>query len=107
MTLLSVGINYNTAPVAVRERLAFPANTLKSSLRALLDNQEIKGAAILSTCNRTEFYCQTEGNDTAAVIQWLADAKKSSLLHSPLICTAILTANLSGTCFVWPADWTP
>ncbi len=76
MTLLSVGINYNTAPVAVRERLAFPANTLKSSLRALLDNQGIKGAAILSTCNRTEFYCQTESNDTAAVIQWLADDKK-------------------------------
>lgn len=76
MTLLSVGINYNTAPVAVRERLAFPANTLKSSLRALLDNKGVKGAAILSTCNRTEFYCQTEGNDTATVIQWLADDKK-------------------------------
>ncbi len=78
MTLLSVGINYNTAPVAIRERLAFPTETLSSSLKTLLNNQQIDGAAILSTCNRTEFYYQTEENSTNALIEWIADNKKIS-----------------------------
>lgn len=76
MTLLAVGINYNTAPIAIRERLAFPENSLESSLKTLRDSQRIKGAAILSTCNRTEFYCQSEGNDTRALVQWIAANKQ-------------------------------
>ncbi len=76
MTLFALGINYNTAPVAIRERLVFPENSLESSLRTLWDNHTIKGAAILSTCNRTEIYCQTEDNDSRALVQWLAENKK-------------------------------
>ncbi|KAF3976997.1 MAG: glutamyl-tRNA reductase [Methylococcales symbiont of Iophon sp. n. MRB-2018] len=76
MTLLAVGINYNTAPITIRERLAFPKNVLESSLKTLWDNHNIKGAAILSTCNRTEFYCQTEDNDTDTLVQWLSNNKQ-------------------------------
>ncbi len=75
MTLLAVGINYNTAPVSIRERLAFPAESLESSLKTLRNSHKINEAAILSTCNRTEFYYQTDDNNSATLIEWLADTK--------------------------------
>ncbi len=78
MTLLAVGINYNTAPVSIRERLAFPADSLESSLKALWGNSTINGAAILSTCNRTEFYCQTNDTTSKQLIEWVADSKNIS-----------------------------
>jgi glutamyl-tRNA reductase len=75
MTLLAVGINYNTAPVAIRERLAFPAETLDNTLKNLWSIQEISEAAILSTCNRTEFYYQAENADQSALVDWIATTK--------------------------------
>ena len=76
MTLHAIGINYNTAPVSIRERLSFPAESLESSLKALWNNHRVNGAAILSTCNRTEFYCQTEEDNTHSLIEWIAENKK-------------------------------
>jgi glutamyl-tRNA reductase len=76
MTLLAVGINYNTAPVAIRERLAFPAEILDNTLKNLWNVREISEAAILSTCNRTEFYYQAESDDQSALVDWIADTKK-------------------------------
>jgi glutamyl-tRNA reductase len=78
MTLLAVGINYNTAPVAIRERLAFPTEILDYTLKNLWNVKEIDEAAILSTCNRTEFYYQTESDDKTALINWIADTKNIS-----------------------------
>jgi glutamyl-tRNA reductase len=78
MTLLAVGINYNTAPVAIREHLAFPAESLESSLKTLWNSHKINGAAILSTCNRTEFYYQTDDNSPDTLIEWIADTKSIS-----------------------------
>jgi glutamyl-tRNA reductase len=75
MTLLAVGINYNTAPINIRERLAFPAENLDNSLKNLWSIQEINEAAILSTCNRTEFYYQAENDDQSALVNWLAHTK--------------------------------
>jgi len=78
MTLLALGINYNTAPVAVRERLAFPAESLELSLKTLWNSPAIKGAAILSTCNRTEFYCQTDDSTAHSLVEWIAKTKDIS-----------------------------
>ncbi len=75
MTFLAVGINYNTAPVAVRERLAFPAEILNASLQSLWHQNEISESAILSTCNRTEFYFHSETEDQNTLINWLAQNK--------------------------------
>lgn len=75
MTLLAVGINYNTAPVAIRERLAFPADILDDTLKNLRNVRDISEAAILSTCNRTEFYCQTDSEDQTPLIDWIAGTK--------------------------------
>jgi glutamyl-tRNA reductase len=76
MTLIAVGINYTTAPVAIRERLSYPSEQLRPSLQALTHVPDISEAAILSTCNRTEFYCTAASGDPSAIIDWLAQDKK-------------------------------
>jgi glutamyl-tRNA reductase len=75
MTLLAVGINYNTAPVAVRERLSFPAESLTRSLKELRQVGDISEAAILSTCNRTELYCTATSADSRFLVDWMAQTK--------------------------------
>lgn len=75
MTLLAVGLNYNTAPVAIRERLAFPADILQSSLQELWRLKDISEAAILSTCNRTEFYCTSTTANQQILIDWVARSR--------------------------------
>ncbi|MCV6626661.1 MAG: glutamyl-tRNA reductase, partial [Cellvibrionaceae bacterium] len=56
MMLLALGINHNTAPVDIRERVAFAPDTQAAALRGLCQALAVEEAAILSTCNRTEVY---------------------------------------------------
>ena len=76
MALLTLGLNHNTAPVALREKLAFPTKeaigTALSDLRGHLKSLAPE-AAILSTCNRTEIYCKTDAPDEAgqALTEWI------------------------------------
>ncbi|KNH09918.1 Glutamyl-tRNA reductase [Candidatus Burkholderia brachyanthoides] len=79
MQLLTIGINHHTAPLALRERVAFPLEQLKLALGALKDiwlgplAKVSPEAAILSTCNRTELYCATDNSAARdATIQWLS-----------------------------------
>jgi glutamyl-tRNA reductase len=79
MQLLTIGINHHTAPVALRERVAFPLEEIKpalAALRSLWLGRPALGApeaAILSTCNRTELYCATDDRaPREAAIEWLA-----------------------------------
>ena len=53
-TLVLLGVNHNTAPVDVRERLAIPSTRLAEATRTLLHQPGIREALILSTCNRVE-----------------------------------------------------
>ncbi len=76
MTFLAVGINYNTAPVSIRERLSFPTDILETSLQELWRIKEISEAAILSTCNRTEFYCTSSTANQQILIDWVAHNKQ-------------------------------
>jgi glutamyl-tRNA reductase len=70
MQLFTFGINHQTAPLAVREQIAFNVETLDSALRDLVGNGAAKEATILSTCNRTEIYCST--NAPVRAVDWLA-----------------------------------
>ncbi|HEV7801583.1 MAG TPA: glutamyl-tRNA reductase [Burkholderiales bacterium] len=70
MQLFTFGLNHLTAPLDVRERVVFHAESLVQALRDLTDRQRVKEAAIISTCNRTEVYCSTEEPDAA--VSWLA-----------------------------------
>ena len=70
MQLFTLGLNHQTAPVSVREKLAFSAESLPAALNSLLGQHQVKEAAIVSTCNRTEIYCNTKS--PRAAIEWLA-----------------------------------
>ena len=71
MQLFALGLNHHTAPLAVREQVAFQPERLPHALNELLRDKPVREAAILSTCNRTELYCATEAPQTAA--DWLAE----------------------------------
>jgi len=70
MHLFAFGINHQTAPLTVREQVVFQSERIAQALRDLVDRRPVKEAAILSTCNRTEVYCNTE--QPAAAMDWLA-----------------------------------
>jgi glutamyl-tRNA reductase len=64
MELVLLGINHNTAPIEVRERLAIPAGRLADATRSLLAATGIREGLILSTCNRVELLTlQEQGGD--------------------------------------------
>lgn len=59
MNIIVLGVNHKTAPVEVREKLAFGEKHLEESMNILLRLPEIKERVILSTCNRVEIYART------------------------------------------------
>jgi glutamyl-tRNA reductase len=69
MQLYTFGINHQTAPVEIREKIAFPQEALVDALRELTGQPAVQEAAILSTCNRTEIYCRTDA--PAQIVDWL------------------------------------
>ena len=78
MAIITLGLNHNSAPLSIRERLVFPSEGIVRALRNLRRVPGIDEAAILSTCNRTEFYC---GSETAAqdlILDWIADSQQLS-----------------------------
>lgn len=70
MQLTAVGLNHQTAPLSIREKLAFAAAALPKAVRNLARSNAATEAVILSTCNRTELYCV---GDSEEIIRWLAD----------------------------------
>lgn len=90
MSLITLGINHKTAPVALRERVVFSPERLPEALRDLAAVPTVLEVAILSTCNRTELYCTLDNPRYDAVIDWLsryhkinADELKSYLYTHP------------------------
>ena len=76
MKLTVIGLNHQTAPLAIREQLAFSAAALADAVRDLSVNAAAE-AVILSTCNRTEIYCKTDAPDEAgqALTEWIGRHK--------------------------------
>ena len=73
MPLLTFGINHKTAPVAIRERVAFAPDKVTTALQDLVGLPAVNEAAILSTCNRTELYCEVDNGDSAPIAAWFRD----------------------------------
>ena len=73
MPLKIFGLNHNTAPVEIREKVVFSGDQISQALTAVRDLEGVDEAVLLSTCNRTEFYvnCDTEGQ--GRLIRWLHD----------------------------------
>ncbi len=73
MALIALGLNHLTAPLELRERVAFaPTATLKA-LSDLARQPGVNEALILSTCNRTELYVEVEAGAEAVPQRWLID----------------------------------
>ncbi|MEG3790332.1 glutamyl-tRNA reductase [Lysobacter sp. CCNWLW3] len=71
MSLFVLGINHQTAPVSLRERVAFSSEAVPAALEALRALPQVSEVALLSTCNRTELYA-VAADDGRALADWLA-----------------------------------
>lgn len=78
MSIVLVGVNHKSAPIEVRERLAFTEEACAEGLRTLVDGELVREGLIVSTCNRVEVLAETANgrlNDTTQrVIQFLSRA---------------------------------
>ena len=86
MHLITIGLNHETAPVAIREQAVFGPEKLVPALQNLTAQRDIDETAILSTCNRTEIYCRQQQPDGQAVVKWLCQfhALEPQQLHECL-----------------------
>lgn len=94
--LLALGISHKTAPVSLRERLAFNGGEAEEFLRTVTATDEVREAVVISTCNRTEIYLvvgdpvQAEG-DVLGLLARRADIRPTELaeaIYSPRNCDA-------------------
>ncbi len=69
MTLVAFGINHQSAPLALRERMAFAPEMMEAALKEAASQSGLTEVAILSTCNRTEIYAVTD--QLTALEDWL------------------------------------
>ncbi|MGA2778976.1 MAG: glutamyl-tRNA reductase [Steroidobacteraceae bacterium] len=77
-----LGINHKTAPVALREKVAFSEERLLAALRTLRQEAGVAEVVILSTCNRTELYWAGSASGTE-LTQWLERHHDNALELAP------------------------
>src|SRR5881397_4029046 len=73
MSIVVVGLNHKTAPVEVRERLAFTDEACAQGLRALVDGEVVREGLIVSTCNRVEVVTATANEQLQAGVERITD----------------------------------
>ncbi|MCB5162898.1 glutamyl-tRNA reductase [Marinomonas algarum] len=87
MPLITVGVNHKTAPVSIRERVAFAPEKMIDALSSLIAEKTANEAVIVSTCNRTELYCSVaDSNLVNDVIAWLANYHNIALADLQQYC---------------------
>jgi glutamyl-tRNA reductase len=73
MPLKILGLNHNTAPVEIREKVVFAGEEVAYALRDVRDIDGVDEAVLLSTCNRTEFYVMADDDARRRLQGWLHD----------------------------------
>jgi glutamyl-tRNA reductase len=94
--LLTLGISHKTAPVALRERLAFTESEASEFAREAVASAEVREAVVISTCNRTEVYAVVGDpvraeSDVLGLLAGRADIRPTELaeaIYSPRNCDA-------------------
>ncbi len=71
MSLVAIGVNHKTASVDLREKVAFSPDVIHEAMKSLAQCTQTGEAVILSTCNRTELYCNHIQVDD--VLSWLEE----------------------------------
>lgn len=110
MHLLTLGLNHQSAPLAMRERVAFAGESLVKAAHdlKLRAGELLRESAILSTCNRTEIYCATPQPQAASQasssgLPLTVDSKRAISEAIPTRSQAIKPYD---TLFGWPVDST-
>ncbi|MCM8531771.1 MAG: glutamyl-tRNA reductase, partial [Lentisphaeraceae bacterium] len=67
-----IGLNHKTAPVDLREKLAFSGEKYEQAITQLSNESDIEELVLLSTCNRTEFLYRSEHNGKEKILDFLA-----------------------------------
>jgi glutamyl-tRNA reductase len=78
MSILLVGVNHKTAPVEVRELLAFSDEACANGLRQLVDGNVVREGLIVSTCNRVEILSATNADQVESGVARLVEFLDSS-----------------------------
>jgi glutamyl-tRNA reductase len=94
--LLTLGISHKTAPVALRERLAFTEREAEEFARHATQTAEVREAVVISTCNRSELYLVVGDpvraeSDVLGLLARRADIRPTELaeaIYSPRNCDA-------------------
>ncbi|MDZ7770203.1 MAG: hypothetical protein U5K38_14560 [Woeseiaceae bacterium] len=85
MPLQILGLNRDAAPVEIREQIVYSGEAIDRALEALCALDGVTEGVILSTCNRTEFYIDCNGDGLDVVSEWLvAEQRLSSEVASAL-----------------------
>ncbi|MDO6619145.1 MULTISPECIES: glutamyl-tRNA reductase [unclassified Shewanella] len=71
MSLVAIGINHKTATVDLREKVAFSPDKIHDAMKSLASRTSSGESVIVSTCNRTELYCNNGTKED--IIEWLED----------------------------------
>jgi len=73
MKLFVLGVNHETAPIEIREKISFSSEKIQKALSQLKKNGPDNEIIILSTCNRTELYCNLKSISQETLQEWLHD----------------------------------
>jgi len=85
MPLKIIGLNHNTAPVEIRERVVFSGDDVGRALQSVVGLPGVREAVLLSTCNRTELYVDCGDDGESELSGWLKqDQQLGSELDSAL-----------------------
>lgn len=68
MPIIACGMSHKTARIDLREKAFFAEDKLALYLQDLLTNENVREAVLLSTCNRSEIYC--DANDVETIVEW-------------------------------------
>lgn len=71
MPLKIIGLNHNTAPIEIREKVVFSGDGMSQALERILALGCVREAVILSTCNRTELYVDAADDSDGELTNWL------------------------------------
>jgi glutamyl-tRNA reductase len=69
MNIIVIGLNHKTAPVQIREKLAFQSeDNIRKALKQLIQLEGINETVIFSTCNRVEIYIYSDNADKDSIV---------------------------------------
>ena len=75
MPLKIIGLNHNTAPIEIRERVVFSGERVGQALKDVVGLPSVSEAVLLSTCNRTELYLDADDSGAADLSDWLKQSQ--------------------------------